>query len=219
MKILAVSGSLRPGSTVTTLMHAALGLLPPGSESTVYTSLTGLPYFDPGIDPDDAPAPVRDWRAPVAAADAVLIASPEYAHGMPGVLKNALEWLVGSGELAGKPVALLTASPLPSGGDRARAWLTETLTLMAAAIVPEASLGVGLVRSKLGPDGTLTDPGTARAIRTAWAAVERAVRTAADRQPTTSGSGRAKARSDREVSATGAAARTTTSRTSSGRQA
>ncbi|WP_055591388.1 NADPH-dependent FMN reductase [Peterkaempfera griseoplana] len=181
MKILAVSGSLRPGSTVTTLMHAALGLLPPGSEAVVHASPAGLPYFDPGVDPDDAPAAVQAWRAPVAAADAVLIASPEYAHGMPGVLKNALEWLVGSGELAGKPVALLTASPYPTGGDRARAWLTETLTVMSAALVPEASLGVGMVRSRLGPDGALTDPATAEALRGAWAAVERAVQATADR--------------------------------------
>jgi NAD(P)H-dependent FMN reductase len=173
MKILAVSGSLRPGSTVTALMHAALGLLPPGSDTDVYTDLASLPYFDPGIDPDEAPASVQHLRSRAVAADAVLIASPEYAHGMPGVLKNALEWLVGSGELSDKPVAVLTASPHPTGGDRAGAWLTETLTVMGAVLPAEATLGVGLARTKLNSDGTLTDAETRAALGGVWAALAR----------------------------------------------
>ncbi|MCE0445230.1 NAD(P)H-dependent oxidoreductase, partial [Streptomyces tricolor] len=80
---------------------------------------------------------MAELRAAVGAADALLIVTPEYAHGTSGVLKNALEWLVGGGEIAAKPVALASASPAITGGDRARAWLAETLTVMGAQVIPQ----------------------------------------------------------------------------------
>ena len=96
-----------------------------------------IPAFNPDLDAEGAtpPAPVAHWRAALAEADAVLISSPEYAHGIPGVLKNALDWVVGSGELVNKPVGVLSAS---SASAFAHPQLVEVLTTMNALMIPEA---------------------------------------------------------------------------------
>ena len=97
--------------------------------------LAELPIFVPDRPPGPA---VTALRARLAAADAVVICTPEYAYGMPGALKNALDWLVGSGELYRRPVAALSASPSERGGDRALASLRQTLQALGA-VVPEAA--------------------------------------------------------------------------------
>lgn len=79
----------------------------------------------------------------------MLIGTPEYAYGMPGVLKNALDWLVLSGELVNKPVATISASPSEFGGSKARAWLILTLTALAANIVEGGSLTIPFIGKKL----------------------------------------------------------------------
>src|SRR2546425_6156409 len=99
MQILAVSGSLRAVSKNTAILEAARLLAPPRVEITLYTGLDTLPHFNPDLDTPDGrsgPEAVADWRAGVAQADGLLISSPEYAHGLPGTLKNALDWLVSS---------------------------------------------------------------------------------------------------------------------------
>ncbi|GLZ78660.1 hypothetical protein Afil01_34670 [Actinorhabdospora filicis] len=170
MKIFAVSGSLRPQSTVTALLRAATALAPGDWDIEIYPSLGALPHFDPAIDPDDAPEVVAAFRAKVEEAGAFVVASPEYAAGMPGVLKNALEWLVGSGEVYDKPTAVLTASPSPSGAARSRAWIVETLTIMTANLREDAVLGVPMVRSVM--DGeTVTDAQTRERLTAMWAAL------------------------------------------------
>ncbi len=105
--------------------------------------LPGLPYFNPELDVDPAPASVAELRTGVGAADGVLIASPEYAHEMPGVLKNALDWLVNSGELYGKPVAVLCASPAPERGSYVREALGRTFEAQGARVVFSATVVAG----------------------------------------------------------------------------
>jgi chromate reductase len=141
VKILAISGSLRAGSSNTGLLHAMAALAPEGVEVAVYGGLADLPHFNPDLDPDGIPA-VADFRARLAAADGVLISSPEYAHGVAGVMKNALDWVVASGEFVDKPVALINASPRAHHAQEA---LTETLVVMTARMVPEASIAVPLL--------------------------------------------------------------------------
>ena len=102
----------------------------------------------------------------------MLISSPEYAHGVPGVLKNALDWVVGSGELVYKPVALLNASPRSTHG---HASLNETLTVMTAALVPEATLAVPLAGRRLDAEGIAADPGLSALLRPALAAFALAI--------------------------------------------
>src|SRR5438105_3467377 len=110
MRILTISGSLRSASSNTTLLRAAAALAPEGVEIILYDGLGDLPHFNPDLEEANLPS-VMDFRARLRAADGVLISSPEYAHGVPGVMKNALDWVVGSGEFVDKPVALLNASP------------------------------------------------------------------------------------------------------------
>ncbi|MFJ3639582.1 NADPH-dependent FMN reductase [Streptomyces sp. NPDC090108] len=113
------------------------GPAPSRREFALWPDLGRLPYFDADAEETALPPVVARLRAAVAASDGVLIATPEYAHGTSGVLKNALEWLVGGGELDGKPVALASASPAVSGGDRARAWPAQTLAvMMGARVIP-----------------------------------------------------------------------------------
>jgi chromate reductase, NAD(P)H dehydrogenase (quinone) len=136
-RILAVSGSLRTNSTNGLLLRAAELVTPAGVTVAIYAAIAAIPAFNPDLDEEGAtpPAPVAHWRAALAAADAVLISSPEYAHGIPGSLKNALDWVVGSGELVNKPVGVLSAS---SASAFAHPQLVEVVTTMNALMVPDA---------------------------------------------------------------------------------
>jgi len=100
MLLLAISGSLRAASSNSRLLDAAVALAPPGVQVIRYDGLGTLPPFNPDVEADGLPAPVGQLRALVARADAIVISSPEYAHGVPGSLKNALDWLVSGVELA-----------------------------------------------------------------------------------------------------------------------
>ncbi len=105
--------------------------MPPHIEISIYQGLGGLPLFNPDLEGFEAPE-VMDFRAQLRIADGVLIASPEYAHGITGVLKNALDWVVGSGEFVQKPVALLNASLRAMHAPES---LKEVLKTMDAQIV------------------------------------------------------------------------------------
>ena len=110
VRLLAISGSLRAVSTNTALLKAAMLLQPAGMQIEFYEGLATLPHFNPDDDVAPLPPAVADWRAKVAAADGLLISSPEYARGIPGSLKNALDWLVSGPEHPGKPIAFFHAS-------------------------------------------------------------------------------------------------------------
>ena len=131
-RIIALSGSLRAASTNAALLREIAAGAPDGISVEIFP-LGGLPLFNPDYE-QFLPASVTRFRAEVGQADAMIIASPEYAHGVSGVLKNALDWLVGSDGFAGKPVLILNAAP------RARhaiAALREILATMSAQIVDE----------------------------------------------------------------------------------
>ena len=134
MRLLAISGSLRRASANTAALEALARLAPEGVKVLVYRELADLPPFNPDDDVEDKPKPepVETLRALVGASDALIIAAPEYAHGVPGVLKNALDWLVASENFAGKPVALVNTSPRAF---HAQASLREILATMAARVV------------------------------------------------------------------------------------
>ncbi len=168
-KLLAISGSLRERSFNTALLRAAGGLLPDDFEVELYEGLAGLPHFNPDLDVDSALAPVAELRARIAGADGVLICSPEYAHGVPGSLKNALDWIVSSGEFTDKPVLLINASPSFMGASLAQANLMEILRVMGAKLPDSALVSIAGVSRKISPGGSL-DEETASALRTALAA-------------------------------------------------
>jgi chromate reductase len=151
IRLLAISGSLRRSSTNIALLGAASLLAPEGMTIDIYDGLARLPHFNPDLDVDPLPAPVADLRARVGAADGLLFSSPEYARGVPGSLKNALDWLVSSDVFPGKPVAFLHAS---ERGVVSQAALRLILETMSARLIDDASITVPLL-------GTQTD---ARAI-------------------------------------------------------
>src|SRR5919198_2390396 len=113
MRILGLSGSLRRASHNTSLLRAAAMSLPPGVELDLYDGLDDLPHYNADIDGEPAPEPVARLREAIAAADGVLIATPEFNGSIPGALKNALDWASRpflDNALRGKPVAVLGAS-------------------------------------------------------------------------------------------------------------
>ena len=162
--ILALCGSLRSASMNATLLRAAARLAPDGVEIVLFEGLAGLPFFNPDLDGDTVPEAVAAFRRSVGEADGMLISSPEYASGVAGVLKNALDWLVASVEFPNKPVALINTSPRAT---HALAALTLTLETMSAQLVKEASIGLPLLGTSNDADSVAANPEFAIPLRRA----------------------------------------------------
>jgi chromate reductase len=163
MRILAITGSLRRVSSNTTLLRAIRLLAPANVEVTLYSGLADLPGFNPDLEGAE-PSSVLTFRELLKKADGIFISSPEYAHGVPGALKNALDWVVGSGELVDKPAAILNASSLAT---YAQASLRETITVMSARVITEASLTIPLQGKRLDENGIVADPQLSRLVLSA----------------------------------------------------
>jgi chromate reductase, NAD(P)H dehydrogenase (quinone) len=169
--ILAISGSLREVSSNTALLQAAIALSPKNVEMRLYRGLGDLPHFNPDLEPMEPPA-VTDLRRQLRWSDGLIISCPEYAHGVPGVLKNALDWLVSGEEFVGKPIALFNAS---SRAIHAQASLTEIVTTMAGQIVPEASITVSLLGKNLDAAGIIADSEMSSEVQAAIVAFSTAI--------------------------------------------
>ncbi|TAJ80342.1 MAG: NAD(P)H-dependent oxidoreductase [Gallionellaceae bacterium] len=148
MGILALSGSLRAASENTRLLRALARLAPAGTAVIVYSGLGELPLFNPDIEFPNPPA-VAALREAINAADAVIIASPEYAHGVSAVIKNALDWMVGNESFVNKPVALLNAAPRATHAYLA---LRETVTMMSANVIDAACITLAQPVTGMGED-------------------------------------------------------------------
>jgi NAD(P)H-dependent FMN reductase len=154
LRVAGISGSLRRQSVTSALVAAAARVARADVTVTVVCGLEDLPAFNPDVSDWNTPGAVLEFREKLESCDAVLIASPEYAGGVPGVLKNALDWTVASGELIGKPVALINTSWRTTHAWRS---LIETLTVMSARVIPEASLTIPLRGRILDADGIVAD--------------------------------------------------------------
>ena len=174
IRIIAISGSLRSGSSNTVLLRAACAIAPAGMSVALYDGIDRLPFFNPDLDGDEVPAAVESFRAEMRAAQGLLISSPEYAHGVPGVMKNALDWLVGStqGEIVDKPVALINASPRAT---HAQASLVETLRTMSARVVADVGLTSSLKAKAFDEMSLRSDPDVRNVVSLAFAALESAI--------------------------------------------
>ena len=135
MRILAVCGSLQAQSGNLALLKTAAASMPPGVELVLFDGLRELPHFNPDIEATGVPESVTQWRLALAASDAVLIASPEYGFSLPGVVKNGIDWVIGSGELEQKVVAITAVVPGPGRGRRGLQALRDTLSAVRATIV------------------------------------------------------------------------------------
>jgi NAD(P)H-dependent FMN reductase len=164
-KVLAISGSLRTGSSNHAILRFFGEMAPASLEYNIYDGLALLPHFDPGLDNDDPPATVNALRKLIAEADGIIICTPEYAYGVPGSLKNALDWTVSSGSLYDKPLSLITAS---TGGQNAHAALLLILTALNANVVKDAILLIPFIRSKMDGEGKITDIETAENLKKAF---------------------------------------------------
>src|SRR5262245_5338451 len=156
MRLLALSGSLRATSSNAAIVRAVARIAP-----VCAFDIASLPHFSPDLDVEPLPAPVGALRAAVGAHDALVIATPEYAHGMPGALKNALDWLVSATEPIHKPVLLISASP--SGAAHAHAQLLEVLRTMSMRVVDGGAHVFS--RAKLDTSGEVSDAALLDAIR------------------------------------------------------
>ena len=174
MRVLAISGSLRKDSTNTAALEALARLADGDMRVVVYRDLARLPPFNPDDDLEDEPKPesVEALRAMVAACDAIVIAAPEYAHGVPGALKNALDWLVASEAFAGRPVMLVNCSPRAFHAQTA---LREILATMAARLVPEAFATLPLTGTSPDAEAILAEPRWAAHLKEALAAFVAAI--------------------------------------------
>ena len=164
IRILAVSGSLRAASSNTHLLQAARRLAPESVELRLYEGLGCLPHFNPDLDGEAPPRAVLELRTEIGKAQGLLICSPEYARGVPGSLKNALDWLVSCGEFPDKPVALFNASQRST---HAQESLRLTLQTMSARLIEAACITVPLLGTKLDASGIAADAAFGPQVRAA----------------------------------------------------
>jgi chromate reductase len=162
-KILAISGSTRKDSTNRYLINAIDDILKETFIILPYERISLLPHFNPD-QTDDAGPEVNNFRELIMQSDAILICTPEYAHGVPGSLKNAIDWTVGTDEFSGKIVMLITAS---SDGKFGHSSLLETLRVIGAIVPPDIQLLISFVKTKIRQDGIITDSQTMANVKVA----------------------------------------------------
>lgn len=166
VRVLAISGSLRRASFNTALLRAAPALAPPGMELTLRL-LHDIPLFDGDVEAQGLPESVVALREAIRGADGVLFSTPEYNNSMPGVLKNAVDWVSRGKDqpLAGKPIALVSASNGGMGGARAQvAWL-PTLAVLGTRWMHRPQFYLSHAQHAFAPDGTLADEKTREHFR------------------------------------------------------
>ncbi|WP_348944774.1 NADPH-dependent FMN reductase [Chitinibacter sp. FCG-7] len=165
LHLIAISGSLRAASCNTALLRAVQALAPHEIQVTLFEHLAQVSPFNPDLDLETVPL-LADLRDQIIAADGVLIASPEYAHGVSGVMKNLLDWLVNTPAFVNKPVATLNASPRAHHAFDA---LKETLTMMSAQWIEAASITVPIVGATTTTEAILRNPQLCADLRAALA--------------------------------------------------
>ena len=166
VKILGISGSLRTASYNTGLLHAAINLAPPEMEITLF-DLSPLPLYNADNDVDRKPEPVSRLKTAIAAADALLIATPEYNYSVPGVLKNAIDWASRGGKespLNGKPLAIFGVGGV-MGTVRAQLHLRQIALFNGMVVMPKPEVYVSSSSEKFTPSGLLTDEPTRDRIK------------------------------------------------------
>ena len=155
-KVLAISGSTRQNSSNHNLIKAIAELFIDELEITIFESIADLPHFNPDDNNENVAPQVLDFRKQLNDADGILICTPEYAHGVPGALKNAIDWTVSTNEFSHKPTVLITAS---TDGKFGHAALLETLKVIEAENIEQLQLLISFVRTKIS-DNKITDEKT-----------------------------------------------------------
>jgi chromate reductase len=156
-RILLVSGSPRSGSSNTAALRTMRAVAPEPVTAVLYEGLSGLPAFNPDDDHEPLPRAAAELRQQIAAADAVVFCTPEYAGSLPGSFKNLLDWTVGGGEMYGKPAAWINVAA-PGRGAGAQESLASVLGYVGAAVIEPACRRITVTGQAVGQDGLVTDP-------------------------------------------------------------
>jgi NAD(P)H-dependent FMN reductase len=180
MLVLAISGSLRAASVNTALLRACVLLAPPQMRVVLSTDIGLLPHFNADLDTETPPPPVVQWRAQVGSANALLIASPEYARGVPGAIKNALDWLAGSTDVVDKPVALINGSPRATIAQES---LALTLGTVSAKVISPQAYSAPIAGQAPAPEVIAADPILAAPLRRALDDLLHAIRAIREASP------------------------------------
>ena len=160
MKILGISGSIRKESGNSRILNIASGFLSADTQFAIFDGLEDIPHFDPAV--TEEPASFSKLKDALATADGVIICTPEYAFGIPDILKNALEWTVGVSSFNAKPTALITASTSGTKGHQALLWVLEAV---GAEMNDDTTLLIQFIRAKMDEQGNIKDATTLDAIR------------------------------------------------------
>ncbi|CAN5401152.1 hypothetical protein BH10BAC3_BH10BAC3_11620 [soil metagenome] len=160
--ILAISGSTRADATSNHLIKAIANLYEEELNITLFENIATLPHFNPDDDKEVVAKAVADFRQQIQEVDGVIICTPEYAHGVPGTLKNAIDWTVSSADFSNKPTVLITAS---TDGRFGHAALLETLKVIEAKDVESLQLIIRFVKTKVGSDATIIHAETLAAVK------------------------------------------------------
>jgi len=174
IRLLGLCGSLRQASLHAAMLRVIRRVAPANIDITLYDGMAKLPLFNPDLE-SSSPLEVETLRSRLNAADGIIIASPEYAHGISGVMKNALDWMVGNETFVDKPVMLVNASARAS---YAPAALREVLVTMSARVIGEATLTVPLLGSGLDEMSLQAHPDHVQAMRVALARLVDSIRSA-----------------------------------------
>jgi len=166
--IFAIPGSLRSGSSNHNILLFLKSFAPANIDFVIYDDLAQIPPFDPGNDNENVTNAVIHFRKQAEAADAIIICTPEYAHGIPGQLKNAIDWTVSSGSFSNKPTSLITAS---TDGANGHAALLEVLKTIDASLADDTNLLISFIRSKIDAAGNIVDTETAEQLKAVFNAL------------------------------------------------
>ncbi len=169
-RVLLVSGSTRSGSTNTAVLRTVQGIAPDGVTTVLYEGLADLPAFNPDDEQAALPAAAADLRQQIAAADAVLFCTPEYAGTLPGSFKNLLDWTVGGMEIYHKPVGWINAAAVGRGLG-ATASLELVLGYVGADIVKPACVAMPVGRDMIDSDGVVSDRIVRNQLSDVWSAI------------------------------------------------
>ena len=180
IQILTISGSLRAKSSNTAVLQALKMLAPAAIEIAPYSELANIPHFNPDLDCEPLPEAIASLHQQVKSCDGILISSPEYAHGVPGSLKNLLDWLVSSVEFPGKPVAMINTNPRAT---IALASLTEISIAMSAQIIEPANITLPIAGRNLNAKDIAADSELSRSLSKAIAIFARAIILQPAKQP------------------------------------
>ena len=160
-RIIAIPGSMSQSSVNLSLIRSIVQNFSDRLDITLFAGLSAIPHFNPDLDNENPPENVSNFRRQLKQADGILICTPEYAMGVPGTLKNAIDWTVSSMEFSHKPVALITAS---TAGQKGHHSLINTLKIIEADMPDDSQLLISHVKTKV-KDDKITDPETLQQIK------------------------------------------------------